>query len=152
MDGRSDGREEKVQQNFLSIFHPGFHLHPPSIDYRLSLFDSNVSSVQFHRESFSSHFQLWLIQCFFNLNRDCVLDGEDWRNGGVLRLHSIPSWVSVSDINGFMNIQIRWCFWAFSWVLRLEVSFFNVYITNNFQTTFALLLGGGGAVSRGDCE
>jgi hypothetical protein len=35
IDGRSDGREEKIQQNFLSTFHPGFHLHPPSIDNRL---------------------------------------------------------------------------------------------------------------------
>ena len=38
-------------------------------------------------------------------------------------------------------------------VLRLEVSVYNVYITNQFQTTFAQ--GGGGgikSVSRGDCE
>jgi hypothetical protein len=29
-------------------------------------------------------------------------------------------------------------------VLRLEVSVFNVYITNQFQTTFARVGGGGG--------
>jgi hypothetical protein len=38
-------------------------------------------------------------------------------------------------------------------VLKLEVSVYNVYITNQFQTTFA---GGGGegvkSVGRGDCE
>jgi hypothetical protein len=38
-------------------------------------------------------------------------------------------------------------------VLRLEISVYIVYITNQFQTTFA---GGGGggvkSVSRGDCE
>jgi hypothetical protein len=38
--------------------------------------------------------------------------------------------------------------------LRLEVSVYNVYITNQFQTTFAK--GGRGegvkSVSRGDCE
>jgi hypothetical protein len=40
-------------------------------------------------------------------------------------------------------------------VLRLEVSVYNVYITNRFQTTFAQGEGGGGvvkSVSRGDCE
>jgi hypothetical protein len=36
-------------------------------------------------------------------------------------------------------------------VLRLEVSVYNVYITNQFQTTFAQG-GGGGSISRGDCE
>jgi hypothetical protein len=38
-------------------------------------------------------------------------------------------------------------------VLRLEVTVYNVYITNLFQTTFAV--GGSGrvkSVSRGDCE
>jgi hypothetical protein len=38
-------------------------------------------------------------------------------------------------------------------VLRLEVSVYNVYITNQFQTTFTW--GGGGrvkSVSKGDCE
>jgi hypothetical protein len=37
-------------------------------------------------------------------------------------------------------------------VLSLEVSIYNIYITNQFQTTFAQ--GGGGikSGSRGDCE
>jgi hypothetical protein len=42
-------------------------------------------------------------------------------------------------------------------MLRLEVSVYNVYSTNQFQTTFAQVgggVGGGGekSVSRGDCE
>jgi hypothetical protein len=39
-------------------------------------------------------------------------------------------------------------------VLRLEVSVYNVYITNQFPTTFARVEGGKGvkSVSRGDCE
>ncbi len=38
--------------------------------------------------------------------------------------------------------------------LRLEVSVYSVYITSQFQTTFAQGWGGGGgkSVSRGDCE
>jgi len=37
-------------------------------------------------------------------------------------------------------------------VLRLDVSVYNVYITNQFQTTFARVGGGGKSVGRGDCE
>ncbi len=40
-------------------------------------------------------------------------------------------------------------------VLRLEVSIYNVYITDQIQTTFAQVAGGWGAVksvSRGDYE
>jgi hypothetical protein len=37
-------------------------------------------------------------------------------------------------------------------VLRLEFSVYNVYITSQFQTTFAGGGGGGKSVSRGDCE
>jgi hypothetical protein len=39
-------------------------------------------------------------------------------------------------------------------ILRLEASVYNVYITNQFQATFALGGGGGGvkSVRRGDCE
>jgi len=37
-------------------------------------------------------------------------------------------------------------------VLRLEVSVYNVYITNQLQTTFAQRGGGVKSVSRGDCE
>ncbi len=47
-----------------------------------------------------------------------------------------------------MNVQIHRGFW----VLRIEVSVYNVYITNQFQTTFAQDGGGGKFVSRGDCE
>jgi hypothetical protein len=45
----------------------------------------------------------------------------------------------------FLSIILR--------VLRFEVSVYNVYITNQFQTTFAQGRGGGvKSVSRGDCE
>jgi hypothetical protein len=37
-------------------------------------------------------------------------------------------------------------------VLRLEVSVNNVYISNQFQTTFAQGGGGAKSFSRGDCE
>ncbi len=54
---------------------------------------------------------------------------------------------------GFMNIQFLGIILR---VLRLEVSIaiHNVYITNQFQSTFARGGGGGGVkyVSKGDCE
>ncbi len=34
----------------------------------------------------------------------------------------------------FMNVQLRWSFLR---VLRLEVSVYNVYITNQYQTAFS---------------
>jgi hypothetical protein len=42
----------------------------------------------------------------------------------------------------FLGIKLR--------VLRLEVSMYNVYITNQFQPTFAQEGGGVKSVSRGD--
>jgi len=44
----------------------------------------------------------------------------------------------------FLGIIVR--------VLRLEVSVYNAYITNQFQTTFAQGGRGVKSVSRGDCE
>jgi hypothetical protein len=44
----------------------------------------------------------------------------------------------------FLGIMLR--------VLRLEVSLYNVFITNQFQTTFAQRGEGVKSVSRGDCE
>jgi hypothetical protein len=57
-DGKSDGREGKIQQNFFSAFHLGYHLHSPYANCRPSSLDSNFSNVQFHRESDSFHFTL----------------------------------------------------------------------------------------------
>jgi hypothetical protein len=49
------------------------------------------------------------------------------------------------DFFRFLDLILR--------VLRLEVSVYNAYITNQLQTTFAQRGGGGvKSVSRGDCE
>jgi hypothetical protein len=57
----------------------------------------------------------------------------------------------------FMNVQFSRGFWAYSWEFswRVEVSVYNVYITDQLQTTFAQEGGGGRGVksiSRGDRE
>ncbi len=53
--------------------------------------------------------------------------------------------IHVSTISfRFLGIILR--------VLRLEVSVYKVYITNQFQTTFDQSEGGVKSISRGDCE
>jgi hypothetical protein len=53
----------------------------------------------------------------------------------------------------FMNAQISLRFLGILLrVLRLEVSVYNVYITNQFQTTFAQEGMGVKSDSRGDCQ
>jgi hypothetical protein len=61
-------------------------------------------------------------------------------------LFSVFPEAEFMNVHFFLGILFR--------VLRLEVSVYNVYITNQFQTTFARGGGGGGGVKSvtGDCE
>jgi hypothetical protein len=65
-------------------------------------------------------------------------------------VYTVPGVVACSRIHErtiplrFLGIILR--------VRRLEVSVYNVYITNQFQTTFAEVGGGVKSVSKGDCE
>ncbi len=64
-------------------------------------------------------------------------------------------WCPLYTEAEFMNVQFRWGFWAKTLKFSdFEVSVYNIYITNQFQITFAQGGGGGSKtpVSRGNCE
>ncbi len=67
-------------------------------------------------------------------------------HGDLFGLKSI-TW-SVAEAES-MNVQFRWGFRGLN-ILRLEVSVYNVYITNEFLTNF--VQGRVKFVTRGECE
>jgi hypothetical protein len=52
-------------------------------------------------------------------------------------------------MNGTISLKFLGIIWS---VLRLEVSVYNVYITNQFQATFSQGGRGVKSLSRGDCD
>ncbi len=80
-----------------------------------------------------------LIDMFLNYTFSLVFNKfRDWNSGFcTLQAHLISELILTEA--EFMNVQFRW---VSGHNLRLKVSVHNVYITNQFQTTFAW--GGGG--------
>jgi hypothetical protein len=70
--------------------------------------------------------------------------------GGGIR-HSSYSIPEAEFMNMNMNTKLSFLSINFR-VIRLEISIYNVYITNQFQTTFAQGGRESKSVSRGDCE
>jgi hypothetical protein len=89
-----------------------------------------------------------------SLNSECLPESGIKRSGSLRHrdrgIHQVFMEVRMWQLTQlqtgaeFMNIQVRWGFWPLGTgtlsVLRLEVSVFRVYITTQFQITFARLL------------
>ncbi len=109
----------KFQQKYLPVPYPNYYPYPP---YPLLV-----------------HVFMTIILCTPQFYSGSTVHCAETRRSIFLREEIYD--ISYTEAE-FMNIQFRWGFCIILRVLRLEVSVHNVYITNQFQTTFAR--GGGG--------
>jgi hypothetical protein len=102
----------------------------------LAVFHGVLGINELHFLIFKKRIQLYNFKIFCHKNPS---PDSHWNNADpqhwITFCGYVRAWWNRRPEDEFMNVQFRW-------VRRLEVSIYNGYITNQFQTT--LLRGGGG--------